>query len=239
MKIYPPIKPSQDFLGDILGRILFLPIVIDERKKELLLFSGNYFFDRWNSFSKNSELIEYILPTEDIEDLNLVKKNIENLENFEFNEIVKKYNLENYIVSIFFIDSDQVRLLNKINFDNKKTLRNTTIKNINFNSKTEINKLIETLKINFEDYWKSQNEINTSVKFPLTISVKNINNIKINQFEKKLSNIELIYDFNIYKFDNNNNIYKIVFNGTPDKFIEVMKNYNYEFETVNKIWVMK
>ena len=27
MKIYPPIKPSQDFLGDILGRILFLPIL--------------------------------------------------------------------------------------------------------------------------------------------------------------------------------------------------------------------
>ena len=219
--------------------IIFLPIIIDQNKNQIKMFSENIIYNLWNSNIKKYNLLNYILPTEDIEDLNLLKKNIKNLENFQFNQIVKKYNLENYIVSLFFIDSDQVRLLSKINFDNKKTLRNTTIKNINFNSKIEINKLIETLKITFEDYWKSQNEINTSVKFPLTISVKNINNIKINQFEKKLSNIELIYDFNIYKFDNNNNIYKIVFNGTPDKFIEVMKNYNYEFETVNKIWVMK
>ena len=75
--------------------------------------------------------------------------------------------------------------------------------------------------------------------YPLTISVKNSNNIKIYQLEKKLSNIDLIYNFYIYKFDNKNNIYKIIFNGTPDKFIEVMKNNNYEFDTVNKIWVMK
>ena len=176
---------------------------------------------------------------EDIEDLNLIKKNIENLENFEFREIVKKYNLENYIISIFFIGSDQTRLLNKISFDDKKTLKNTLIKNIDFNSNSEIDNLIENLKINFEDYWKSQNEINTSVKLPLTISVENSNNIKINQLEEKLSNIDLIYNFHIFKFDNKNNIYKIIFNGTPDKFIEVMKNNNYEFNTVNKIWTMK
>ncbi|MDC3027791.1 hypothetical protein OA180_01395, partial [Candidatus Pelagibacter sp.] len=121
----------------------------------------------------------------------------------------------------------------------KKTLKNNLIKNFDFKNDSEINKFIEILKINFEDYWKSENEINTSVKLPLTISVDNSNNIKIYQFEEKLSEIELIYNFYIYKFDNKNNIYKIIFNGTPDKFIQVMKNNNYEFETVNKIWVMK
>ena len=203
------------------------------------MFSNNIIYDQWNSNTKQYELLNYILPTEDLEDLNFVKKNSQNLENFEFSEIVKKYNLENYIISIFFVGSDQTRLFNKISFHNKKTLKNTLIKNINLNSNSEINKFIENLKISFEDYWKSQNEINTSVKLPLTISVENSNNIKINQLEKKLSNIELIYNFYIYKFDNKNNIYRIIFNGTPDKFIEVMKNNNYEFETVNKIWVMK
>ena len=142
-------------------------------------------------------------------------------------------------MSIFFVDANQTRLLNKISFDNKKTLKNNLIKNVNFKKNSEINKFIEILKITFEDYWKSQNEINTFVKLPLTISVENSNNIKINQLEEKLSNIDLIYNFHIFKFDNKNNIYKIIFNGTPDKFIEVMKNNNYEFETVNKIWVMK
>jgi len=219
--------------------IIFMPIIVDQNENQIKMFSDNIIYDQWNSNTKQYELLNYILPTEDLEDLNLIKKNSKNLENFKFIEIIKKYNIENYIVSIFFINSDQTRILNNINFDKKKTLKNTSIKNIDFNNNNEINKFIEILKITFEDYWKSQNEINTSIRLPLTISVENSNNIKIYQLEEKLSKIDLIYNFNIYKFDNKNNIYKIIFNGTPDKFIEVMKNNNYEFETVNKIWVMK
>jgi hypothetical protein len=173
--------------------IIFIPIVVDQNESQIKMFLDNIIYNQWNSNTKQFELLNYILLTEDLEDLNLIKKN----------------------------------------------LKNTLIKNIDFNSNSEIDKLIENLKISFEDYWKSQNEINTSVKLPLTISVENSNNIKINQLEEKLSNLDLIYNFYIYKFDNKNNIYKIIFNGTPDKFIEVMKNNNYEFETVNKIWVMK
>ncbi len=229
--IFPSLPVKKD--------IIFIPIIIDQDENQIKMFSDNTIYELWNSSIKPYHLLNYILPTEDLEDLNLIKKNIENLENFEFSKIVKKYNIENYIASIFFIDSNQTRLLSKINFHNKKTLKNKLIKNIDFKNNSEINKFIEILKITFEDYWKSQNEINTSVKLPLTISVENSNNIKIYQLEEKLSEIDLIYNFYIYKFDNKNNIYKIIFNGTPDKFIEVMKNNNYEFKTVNKIWVMK
>ncbi len=229
--IFPSLPVKKD--------IIFIPIIVDQDKNQIKMFSDNIIYNLWNSNIKQYDLLNYILPTEDLEDLNLIKKNIENLENYEFSEIVKKYNIENYIVSIFFINSEQTKLLNKISFDNKKTIKNDQIKNINFKNNSEINKFIQILKITFEDYWKSQNEINTSVKLPLTISVENSNNIKIYQLEKKLSEIDLIYNFNIYKFDNKNNIYKIIFNGTPDKFIEVMRNNNYEFEIANRIWVMK
>ena len=219
--------------------IIFIPILVDQNENQIKMYSDNILFRLWNSKIKQYDLLNYILLTEDLEDLNLIKKNIKNLENFEFKEIVKKYNLENYIISIFFNSPKQSRLLSKINFNNKKTLINTNIKNIDFDNNDEINKLIENLKLSFEDHWKSQNEINTSVKLPLTISVDNYNNIKINKLEEILSSIDLIYNFYIYRFDNKNNIYKIIFNGTPDQFIEVMKNNNYEFEIKNKIWVMK
>ena len=229
--IFPSLPVKKD--------IIFMPIIVDQNESQIKMFSDNIIYNKWNSNNKQFELLNYILPTEDLEDLNLVKKNIKNLENFEFREIVKKYNIENYIISIFFIGSEQTRLLNKIIFDDNKTLKNIILKNIDFNSNSEIDKFIKNLKINFEDYWKSKNEINTSVKLPLTISVENSDNIKIYQLEEKLSNLDLIYNFYIYKFDNKNNIYKIIFNGTPDKFIEVMENNNYQFETANKIWVMK
>ena len=229
--IFPSLPAKKD--------IIYMPIIVDQDENQIKMFSDNIIYNLWNSNIKKYELLNYILPTEDLEDLNLLKKNIKNLENFEFNEIVKKYNINNYIISIFFISSDQTRLLNKISFDNKKTLKNNLVKNIDFKNNYEVSKFVEILKISFEDYWKSQNEINTSIKLPLTISVDNSNNIKIYQLEEKLSEIDLIYNFYPFKFDNKSNIYKIIFNGTPDKFIEVMKNNNYEFENVNKIWVMK
>ena len=229
--IFPSLPVKKD--------IVFIPIIVNQNENQIKMFSDNIIYNLWNSNIKQYELLNYILPTEDLEDLNLVKKNSKNLENFEFREIVKKYNIENYIISIFFIDSEQTSILNKITLDNQKNLKNILIKNIDFNNNSEINEFIETLKVTFEDYHKSQNEINTSIKLPITISIENSNNIKIYQLEEKLSNIDLIYDFYIYKFDNKKNIYKIIFNGTPDKFIKVMKNNNYEFETDSKIWVMK
>ena len=50
--------------------------------------------------------------------------------------------------------------------------------------------------------------------------------------------MDLIYNFYIYKFDNKNNFYKVIFNGTPSKFLEVMQDQNYFFEIKNKIWVL-
>ena len=87
--------------------------------------------------------------------------------------------------------------------------------------------------------WKSINEINTSIKLALTTSVKNSDNLKISEFEKIMSNIDLVYDFYIYKFDNKNNFYKIIFNGSPDYFLKIMKNNNYEFDIQNQIWILK
>ncbi len=124
--------------------IIFIPIIIDQN--QIKMFSDNIIYNLWNSNVKQYNLLNYILPAEDLEDLNLIKKNIKNLENFEFDNIVKKYNLENYIVSIFFVDSNQIRLLNKISFDDKKTIKNTLIKNINFNSDSEVIKFTEILK---------------------------------------------------------------------------------------------
>ena len=65
--------------------------------------------------------------------------------------------------------------------------------------------------------WKKINKINTSIKLPLTIKISTKDNLKISKFERTLSEIDLINNFFIYKFDNNFVYYQIVFNGTPLK----------------------
>jgi len=219
--------------------IFFIPIVLDEDENEILMFSESNLFNRWNSNTKNYHLLKYILPTEDLEDFNLIKRNSKNLENYDFKEIIQKYNLEDYIITIIFKNNEQIRVLNKINFNKKIDLKNLNFKNINLNDDKEIEKFTENLKSIFEDYWKSKNEINTSVKLPIKISIDNQNNSKISDFENILANIDLIYDFNIYKFNNKKNIYKIIFNGSPDYFLKIMKDENYELDTQNQVWKIK
>ena len=58
-------------------------------------------------------------------------------------------------------------------------------------------------------------------------------------FEKNLNDIDLIYDFYITKFDKDFTYYQIIFNGTPNIFLKIMKEKNYNFDTQNKIWSLE
>tara|TARA_B100001063_G_scaffold129983_1_gene121487 strand:- start:89 stop:1168 length:1080 start_codon:yes stop_codon:yes gene_type:complete len=220
-------------------RILFLPIVIDERKKELLLFSGNNFFDRWNSFSKNSELIEYILPTEDLEDLNLIKNKYEFIEEYDFKEIINKYNMKDSIIALIFKNEKGARVLSRITMTDNIVLKNQTFLKTDIDNLDQIEDMISELKITYEDYWKNFNQINTSIKLTLFVKIKSLENSKILNFEKLLNEMDLISNFFITKFDNDFTYYQIVFNGTAKKFLKLMNNNDYKLNTQNKIWVLK
>ena len=218
--------------------IFFLPIIVDKNKDEISSFSENYIFNNWNSNNQKYHLLRYILPTKDLEDFNLIKKNSKYIESYNFNEIIKKYDLNEYIVSIIFKENNVIKVLNKINFNQEEDLKNISFQNLNIDNEQEADKLVESLKTIYENYWKSKNEINTSIKIPLTVSINN-NNIKISKFEEILDNTDLVYDFFIYKFNNKESFYKIIFNGSPDHFLKIMKNKNYEFDIQNQTWVIK
>jgi len=218
---------------------MFFPIEVDEEKNEIFLFSESQLFKNWNLKKEKHHQLNYILPNEDIDDYNLIKKNINNLEDFNFKEISKKYNFEDFIIMIVFKNNQELRVLNQIVFNNSQNLKNFKFKNINLENSEDLEKFIDQQKMVFEDYWKLKNIINTSIKLDLTISVDNSNIIKIDQFEATLSSIELVKKFNIFKFDNKKNIYKLIFNGTRDQFLDVMKDYDYFFEIKNKIWLLK
>jgi hypothetical protein len=219
--------------------IFFLPIIVDKNKDEILIFSESYIFNNWNSYIQKYHLLNYILPTEDLEDFNLIKRNLKNIENYNFKEIIQKYNLDEYIISIIFKDNNDIKVLNKININQKEDIKNKSFSNLNIDNYQEADKLIEKLKEIYENFWKNKNEINTSLKLSLTISIGNRNNLEISKFEEILDNTDLIYDFYIYKINNKNNFYKIIFNGSPDHFLKIMKDKNYEFDIQNQIWTIK
>ena len=216
-------------------KFLFIPIIIDEKKRDLLIFDNNYIFNKWNDNLKKTHLIEYILPTEDLEDLNQIKKNYEKIEEYDFMEIISKYNLNHSIITLIFMNDKGLRVLSRISNGNNVILNNQSYSYNDIASDKQVYSLINDLKLVYEDYWKKINQINTSIRIPLSIRVSN-NKKKIETFEKNLGNVDLIYDYYITRFNKDFTYYQIIFNDSPKIFLEIMREKNYNFDTQNKIW---
>jgi hypothetical protein len=98
---------------------------------------------------------------------------------------------------------------------------------------------MDSLKIIYEDFWKENNLINTSIKLPLLIQVNNNDLNLSSKFEKTLDKIDLISNYSINKFNKDFIFYEVIFNGTSTNFINIMKNENYKFDTQKKIWILE
>ncbi len=220
-------------------RLLYLPIVIEEDKKNIFIFTNNKIFKEWNKFKENHHLIEYVLPTEDLEDLEIIKKKYENLEQYNFKEIINKYYLDDAIISLIFKNKNKIRVLSRIIIKDDTYLKNSSFNGLDLNNPKHIEKVIKDLKTDFEDYWKTTNRINTSIKLPLRVKVKSSSEKQIKIFENILEETDLIYDFFINKFDNQYIIYEIIYNGSPDIFLKSMSEKELNFDIREKDWILK
>ena len=91
----------------------------------------------------------------------------------------------------------------------------------------------------FEDNWKKINEINTSIKVPIKVKIKNDDLKKSNDFELVLREIDLVNEYSILRFNKEFVFYEVLFNGTVQKFINIMKNKKYNLNTQKKVWMIE
>ncbi len=238
--IYNYLNSKKIFPSQILEeKFLIIPVLLDQSNNQILIYSDNPFYENWKNENNRKQLIEYILPTEDLEDLNLIRKNYLEIENYSFKQIIEKYSLDNSIVAVFFKNENEIRVLSKIIIKENKVIKSNSFKNIDLNNIDNINQLISNLKIIYEDFWKESNIINTSIKLPISIQIDNRNLDLSLKFEETLNQIDLINSFTINKFNKDFVFYELIFNGTPKNFINIMNENNFNFDIENKIWILK
>ena len=135
------------------------------------------------------------MPSEDLEDLNKLQEMSDSVETYDFINLIKKYDLKDYIISIIYKNKNEVKVLSKINLNNSLKVNNQKYSDVSLANEKDFNKILENLKSIYEDEWKKNNEINTSIKLPLTISIKSKDYKKIMNLEEALVNIDLISNF--------------------------------------------
>ena len=220
-------------------KILLVPILVDTETENIYLFNNNLFYERWNDIKTNYQLLDYLLPNEDIEDLNNLQEMSYSIETYDFINLIKKYDLKNYIISIIYKNKNEVKILSKINLNNSLKLNNKKFSNVDLSDEKNFNMILEDLKNTYEDEWKKNNEINTSIKLPLTISIESKDYKKIQYLEKVLINFDLVSNFYILNFNNKYTQYKIIYNGSPATFFNDMNNKNFDLTIENNVWIIK
>ncbi len=219
--------------------VMILPILIDLKKNQIFSYSDNPFFLNWNLNDKKFHQINYILPNEDIEDFSIIRKNIGDIENYNFNEIFNKYNVKNRILLILLNQDNLLKVFSKLNLENNEMNINKNFNNVSMENLDQISNAILDLKNDYENKWKSLNEINTSIILPIRLSIDSNNFLLSNNLENYLNEVDLISNYKIENFNSKQIIYKIIFNSTPDKFLKIMENSKFKIDTSKDVWKLQ
>ena len=221
------------------NKVLLFPILIETKNNNIYLFNNNIFYDKWNEQKNSYDLLDYLLPSEDIEDLIELQKISKDIETYDFSNLINKYDIKDNIILIIYKESNRIRTLSKINLNNNLKIQNKNYPKLDILNNNDFSNIVENLKQLYEDQWKKNNEINTSIKLPLTISINSKKTKKIIELEQVLYSLDLVSDFSILNFNSEIIQYKITYNGTPNIFLNDMKEKNLELEIKNNMWILK
>ena len=161
------------------------------------------------------------------------------METYDFSKLINKYDIKDNIILIIYKEGNNIRTLSKIYLNNTLKIQNKNYQKIDIGNEDDFSNIIKSLKQLYEDRWKKNNEINTSIKLPITISINSKKTKKIIELEEALDSIDLVSGFNIVNFNSESVKYKIIYNGTPNIFLNDMRKRNLELEMKNNIWTIK
>ena len=221
------------------NKVLLFPILVETKDNNIYLFNNNIFYNKWNEKKNYYDLLDYLLPSEDIEDLIELQKISEDIEAYDFSNLINKYDIEDSIILIIYKEGNNIRTLSKINLNDSLKIQNKNYSKVDIIDEYDFFIIVKSLKQLYENQWKKNNEINTSIKLPITISIDSKKNKKIIELERALVNMDLVSDFNILNFNNESVQYRIIYNGTPNVFLNNMRKRNLELEIINNVWTIQ
>tara|TARA_E500000178_G_scaffold345026_1_gene394230 strand:+ start:533 stop:1573 length:1041 start_codon:yes stop_codon:yes gene_type:complete len=213
-----------------------LPILTKEN--EIYIFSNNQYYENWNKHSK-VDLIEFILPLENIEIIKLINENKKDLINLELNEIFQEYSKNNLAI-IIIQDSgkESKRAYIKSRIQGKNISKNLILKKQNQLLKEFDEKIVVDLKKELVSLVKAENLID--IRTPSFLNVKLNLNKKSNLVELNLrmKNIDTIENIFVQEFNNEFMKLRIKYLGKLDKTINQLRRENINLKLINDQWVI-
>jgi len=217
--------------------IFLLPIL--KQGDKIYIYNQNFFYDNWKELHP-SDLVEFILPIEKIEIIQLINSNYSNLMNIDLEEIFEEYSLKNIaLILIEDMSSNEEKIYLKARIAGKNIVKKITIKRENELEKIFYKRIVFNVKKQLINIIKSQNLIDVSTPSFLNakfdINKKN-NLLTLNQ---RLRKIDLIEEIFVQEFNNSSVFIKIKYLGKLDQMIERLKDQKIILNLISDQWSIK
>ena len=216
-----------------ISAIFFPAFFVDDEVKS---FSDNFFYQNWLKIEIKNELINFILPIEDLEDLAKVQKLKNSIDDFNIKEIAGKYNNNNYAFVFIYYKNQKIKVHIKTNFENNQISKNFLYPIDNIKDDNKLNFILKDLKIKITDIWKESNYVN--LLMPLSVKIKYYQkNIKdLDNLKNVLYKISLIDDYSLEEMNVNYSFFKIYYYGNPKKLKTELSKFGYNLEDKQGQW---
>ena len=224
--------------SDVADKEFFiLPILLNEN--EIFIFSNNYFYENWNK-DESQQLIDFILPIENIETIQKIYRFKDNLFNLDLKNLFEEYLNKNIAIALIENNNSSIqKIYLKTIIQDKTISKNLNFKKKDLKEKILNEKIIFEIKDELTNLVKSKNLID--IRTPSFLNVK-INLDKKNNLvsmNSKIENIDLIENIFVQEFTKDYVKIKIKYLGKLEKIIRELRKKNIQLELIGERWFIK
>ena len=217
-------------------KIILFPVLLKE--ENIFLFTENNFYNNWMNQTPNNEdkdFIEYILPSENLNDIRIITKFQNNLEAINVKELLSGYDIKDYIFVIINVSDENTNIYMKGKISNKNIVKNLKLNNV-------INKdqdIIKQVKFEISEIWKSQNLINVRTPSFLNIVLDINKKDDLMNLQNTLATIDIIQNYSVVELNKDYAKIKIKYIGKIDKIKNKFDERNIEIKLSSNTWKLR
>ena len=208
-----------------------------KKDEKYFIYTKNYFYENWNK-KDYEELIQYILPSENIESIEAINTFKDNIFKLNVSNFFKEYESENVVFLNIDINKNVAKILVNTRIEGNKINKNILVKNKKNFTKNEFNNHI-ILSVNnvIADLIKSQNLIDVKTPSFLNAAIK-LDNKKSNlaEFNNRVKKIDLIDNYYVQQINKDYVLIKIRYLGKINKIINKLKKQNIDLRMIKGQW---
>ena len=214
-----------------------LPVL--KKDGQYFIFNQNFFYEKWNDFEDN-DLVEFILPFENIEIIQKININKNNLFDVEINTLFLEYSKKNQALLLI---EDKNGIVEKIflraNISGKKINKNLLIENNLKEKEKNYREIIQRTRNEIIDLVKSKNLIDIKTPSFLNIKLTPNKNNNLAELYKRLNNIGSVDNLYVQEINSDYVLLKIKYLGKLEKIINELKKEKIILKQKNDEWSIK